>query len=372
MIRYAVIGIGRMGSIHARNLHEGKDELGRLVAVCDVDDEKLKEFKLSAPEIRTYGNYKDILVDDVDAVIVATPHYSHGEIVRYFLSKGVSVLSEKPQCVSVSEALFINETAKNCNANYGIMYNQRTNPVYARAKSIIENQGIGRLRRVEMVVTHWYRSQFYYDMGEWRASWKGEGGGLLINQCVHQIDVLLWLVGMPKNINAKCKTVNRNITVENDVVATMEFDGGATGVFIASGHELYGTNRLEIVGDAGKIIIDDYNLTYIKYLHNEIEVNDSVVEGYGETDAKIEKLSYCGEYRDRDERLGQQLRVIEAFSKHCLGNGEMVADGSEGIRALSLINAIYLSHYSNSTIVLPFAPKEYDDLLKKLVEGEEK
>ncbi|MBQ8178331.1 MAG: Gfo/Idh/MocA family oxidoreductase [Clostridia bacterium] len=372
MIRYAVIGIGRMGSIHANNLHAGLANGATLVAVCDIDEQKLNNFSISAPDVLTFGNYKDLVSIELDAVIIATPHYQHGEIARYFLDRNISVLSEKPQCVSVSESRLINECAGRSKALYGIMYNQRTNPVYKRAKEIISGGLLGSIRRVEMVVTHWYRSQFYYDQGGWRASWNGEGGGILINQCVHQLDVLQWLVGMPKTIRATCKTVNRNVSVENDVTATFEYDNGATGVFVASGHELYGTNRLEIAGERGKITIDDYNLTFIQYANSEIEVNLGVTEGYGSTECTVEKLSYGGEYRQRDEKYGQQLRVVEAFTDALSGKGTPVAYGSEGINALSVINGIYLSNYCDKKVAIPLDGEEYDILLNQLKEGEQK
>ncbi len=365
MINVAVIGIGRMGSVHARNLASGLVGDAVLKAVCDIDSTKLNDFGTRFKDIALIKDYKELCAIDIDAVIIATPHYSHGEIATFFLERGVHVLSEKPQCVSVRESRKINEVAKRSTVLYGIMYNQRTNPVYERAKEIIESGLLGTFKRVEMVVTHWYRSQAYYDQGGWRASWKGEGGGLLINQCVHQLDILCWLVGMPKSITSYLKTVNRDITVENDVIAFFEYDG-FSGVFIASGHELYGTNRLEIVGVKGKIIIDDYNLTFIQYKESEIEVNKNAKEGYGETEATIEKLSYEGEYRLRDEKFGQQLRVVEAFVSAISFGTPLVARGEEGENALSLINGIYASHYLNKKIALPLDGEEYDKLLEDL------
>ena len=373
MINYLVVGIGRMGSIHANNLYVGHSKNGRLVAVCDIDEVKLSKFAVSHPNISTFGNYKDVLSSiKIDAVIVAVPHYFHGEIIEYFFRAGIHVLTEKPECVSVLEARKINNTAKECNSLFGIMYNQRTNPIYKRAKEIISLGLLGDLRRVSMTVTHWYRSQFYYDQGGWRATWQGEGGGILINQCVHQLDLMQWIVGMPKKIRATCRTVNRNITVENDVTAFFEFDNGATGVFIASGHELQGTNRLEIVGNKGKIVIDGFKLSFFQYTHSENEVNACVTEGYGATDFIVEELCYEGAYRARDEKYGQQLRVVDQFTK-AIENGEKpVAYGIEGINALSIINGIYLSHYKDKMVELPLDAKEYDDMLNELKVKEQK
>ena len=375
MIDFAVVGIGRMGSIHSSNLANGLVEGARLVAVCDIDKAKLQEFKVKYPEVLTFDNHITMLKEcKLDAVLVATPHYSHVQIVTDTLNSGVNVLSEKPQSVTIGEAGKANIVAQSHpDLLYGIIYNQRTNPVYVRAKEIITSGALGGIRRVTMIITDWYRSQFYYDQGDWRASWSGEGGGLLINQCVHQLDILQWLTGMPKTINAVCKTVNRNITVENDVTAVFEYENGASGTFVASGHELYGTNRLEIAGDNGKIVIDNMELTFIKYDESEFEVNSKVTEGYGETGASIERLKYEGDWRERDEKYGQQLRVVQAFTEVLLGKRTApIAYGKEGINALSIINGIYLSAYAGKKVSLPLDAKEYDSLLDNLVKGESK
>lgn len=369
MIRFAVIGIGRMGSIHARNLASGLIKGACLVAVCDTDESKLDSFLSKHKKVATFTDYKEMLeLVSPDAVIIATPHYSHVRIACYCMEHGVSVLSEKPQSVTVGECLKANKTAEeHPEVLYGIMFNQRTNRVYAKAKSIVENGGIGEIRRVTFIVTDWYRSQFYYDMGEWRATWRGEGGGILINQCVHQLDVLSWICGMPVKVRADCKTVNRNISVENDVTAILGFQNGATGIFIAAGHELHGTNLLEIAGDKGKLTINKYCLKYARFDRSEQEVNATVTKGYGSTGARVYRYGY-GVFRlIKDSLYGQQHRVVQAFSDVLAGKRKApVAYGAEGINSLSIINGIYLSSKEGKEVMLPPDPQRTEELLEGL------
>lgn len=374
MKNFAVIGIGRMGSIHAENLIRGRVKSARLVAVCDLDDGKLDKFTAKHKRVLAFTDYKEMLaLVKPDAVIIATPHYSHVEIAIYCLENGVNVLSEKPQAVTVGECMRANAVAEaHPECLYGIMFNQRTNRVYAKAKEIVSSGGIGEIRRVTFIVTDWYRSQFYYDMGGWRASWKGEGGGILINQCVHQLDVMQWICGMPVKINATARTVNREIAVENDVTAVWEYKNGATGTFIASGHELHGTNRLEIAGDKGKLVIGKYSLKYVSFERSEQEVNASVTKGYGSVRAHVKRYCY-GLFRLIGDLIyGQQIRVVRAFAETLDGNRKApVAFGKEGINALSIINGIYLSAYKNKTAELPLDAEETEALYAELRSREE-
>ncbi len=374
MKSFAVIGIGRMGGIHAENLVRGRVKFARLTAVCDLDELKLDKFTAKHKGVLAFTDYKEMIsLVKPDAVIIATPHYSHVEIAIYCLENGVNVLSEKPQAVTVGECMRANAVAEaRPNALYGIMFNQRTNRVYAKAKEIVASGGIGEIRRVTFIVTDWYRSQFYYDMGEWRASWKGEGGGILINQCVHQLDVMQWICGMPVKIDATARTVNRDITVENDVTAVLEYKNGAMGTFIASGHELHGTNRLEIAGDKGKLVIGKYSLKYVSFDRSEPEVNASVTKGYGSVKAHTKRY-YYGLFRlITDLVYGQQIRVVRAFAETLEGRRKTpVAFGEEGINALSIINGIYLSAYKNKTAELPLDPIETEELYAELRSREE-
>ena len=374
MIRFAVVGIGRMGIIHARNLAKGRVKGATLVAVCDTDPEKLEKFQTKFKSICVYDNHKKMLAEaKLDAVVVATPHYSHVDIICDVLRAGVNALSEKPAAVEVGEATKAIELAASLpHLKYGIMYNQRTNRMYAYAKKLLDKGALGEIKRVTLTITDWYRSQYYYNMGGWRASWNGEGGGLLINQRVHQLDILQWLAGMPEGLTAWASTVNRNITVENDVVAVMDYQNGAKCVFTALGHELNGTNLLEIAGDKGRISIGRFKMRYYSFTKSEKEVNATTTRGYGWSAFKRKALTYgfknaCNELRC----MGQQVNILRNFTNCLLEKEELIAPGSEGIKALSIINAIYMSAYQgNKRVTFPLDADQYHALLEEFKKKE--
>lgn len=370
MIKYAVIGIGRMGWVHATNIAKGRVKGAVLQAVCDTDAAKLSRFAALFPKVAVFSDYKAMLNDiKLDAAMVATPHYSHIPIVCDVLQAGINVLSEKPAAVEAAEAQkAIDLAASLPNLKYGIMYNQRTNTMYAYAKKLLDSGALGQIKRVNLTITGWYRSQHYYNLGDWRASWGGEGGGLLINQCVHQLDILQWLTGMPQELTAWASTVNRNITVENDVVAVMQYPNGAKCVFTALGHELNGTNLLEIAGDKGRITIGKHKMRYYAFAKSEQEVNATTQKGYGRASYKKKTIRY-GITKMIKELLcgGQQINILRNFTDTLLGKSQLIAYGKEGINALSIINAIYLSAYNNSrTVTLPINTQEYNVLLGQL------
>lgn len=364
MIKTGIIGIGRMGGLHAFNIKRRLAGKLRLTAVCDLNQKKLDKYNGS--NIATYKDYKEMLDKaDIEAVIIATPHYSHCEIARYALEKGIHTLVEKPLAVDTLDAQKTIELAeKHKDTLFMIMFNQRTNNVYIKAKEIIESGKLGKIKRANWIITDWYRSQSYYDQGGWRAKWKSEGGGVLINQCVHQIDIFQWLLGMPKSVRANCKTVNRKITVENDVTAYFEYEDGFNAVLIASTHDMPGTNRLEITGNCGRIIVEKSKLRFDKLLRSEEKVNETTKYGLYGYSPKIRYVYRYGLFKKiRDTFLGQQRNVLKNFSDSILGKAEPIAEGKEGINSLMLFNAIYLSNWENKTINMPLDGKKYVEQL---------
>ncbi|MDE6276132.1 MAG: Gfo/Idh/MocA family oxidoreductase [Clostridia bacterium] len=375
MKRLAVVGIGRMGARHARNIAKGAIKGAKLIAVCDVDAQKLKDFA-DKYKVATYNNLDDMLAkESLDGAIIATPHYSHVKLAMACVDKGVNVLVEKPISVTTKEAgELIEALEQKPNVIGAMMFNQRTNRMYRKAKELIESGAIGKVQRVNFIVTDWYRTQFYYDMGGWRASWSGEGGGTLINQCVHQLDVLQWLVGMPKSVLSYCATKNRNITTENDVTAVFRYDGFDC-VFTASTHEVPGTNRLEIAGDKGKIVVEKFKMTYFLNQKSEEEINNLSTRDYGnkqDKKSKKHKLSYGLSRIIYDGVYGQQARIISNFVK-ALESGnkdDLVAKAEEGLKGLELINAINQSSWIGKEVDLPLDKEQYAQLLAQKIEEE--
>lgn len=375
MERLAVIGIGRMGGRHARNIFKGVVKHATLAAVCDTDEKVLEAF-CTKYKVKGYTDRIKMLEEvKPDGVIIATPHYSHVEIAKDCLAKDTDFLIEKPVSVTVKEAQELKELLdKKPDVIGALMLNQRTNRMYAKAKELIEAGKIGQIKRVNFIVTDWYRSQYYYNMGGWRASWSGEGGGTLINQCVHQLDIWQWIVGMPDKIYAVCKTVGRDITTENDVTAIMSYEG-FEGVFTASTHELPGTNRLEIAGENGKIVIDKRKMRYYLNKYPEPIVNQRAKHDYGNReDKKSKKRTYTyGLLRlIYDAINGQQARVLNNFVEVLAtrDKSRLIADVNDGINGLSIINAINMSAWKGAQVKVPVDTQEYVIALNKKIAEE--
>lgn len=378
MIRVAVVGIGRMGGRHARNLCKGAVRNAKLVAVCDTDEKVLQAFAAKHADVAAYSDTDKMLDEQKpDALIVATPHYSHATLAEKALERGISVLVEKPITVTVKEALSLNEVAKaHPEAVFAIMYNQRSNSIYARAKEIIGSGKLGDLQRVSFTITDWYRTQYYYNMGGWRASWSGEGGGTLINQCVHQLDILQWLIGMPERIIARCKTEGRKITTENDVTALFLYKNFDC-VFTASTHELPGENRLVIVGSKGTMTITRHKAVVRMLKMDEKEVNARAKRDYGNrADKKYKKSTMyygLGNYIT-DALYGQQCNILRDFANAVEKKDPSLlrARGEEGTNALNIINAINMSAWKGTEVNVPVDPDEYEKMLALKIEGEKK
>ena len=169
-------------------------------------------------------------------------------------ARGVHALVEKPAGVYTKQVKELNAyAATKPELTFGIMFNQRNNPLYLRIKEIVDGGEIGKIRRTNWIITTWWRPQGYYDQSAWRATWGGEGGGVLVNQAPHQLDLLQWICGVPKSVYAKVAYgFRRNIAVEDEVTAVVDYGDGATGVFVTAAHDLVGTDRFEILGDRAR------------------------------------------------------------------------------------------------------------------------
>lgn len=369
-VRFGIIGIGKMGSQHCMRFTHGLIKNGVLTAVCDIAPERKKwaEEKLAPKGVEFFDDYK-ALIDSgkVDAVLIATPHYYHPVMAIYALEKGLHTLIEKPAGVYTKAVREINEVAAaKPELTFGIMYNQRTNKLYRFAKELVETGRLGSMKRINWIITNWYRPQAYYDQGGWRGTWAGEGGGVLINQCPHQLDLFQWLGGMPSSVRAHTEVgKNRNINVENDVTAFMEYENGATGVFITSTHDFPGTNRLEIDGDKGKLVIEGGKLTFTELAVSETEFNA--------VNRKFMPRIPSRKIKKRIGLLGQakmflfeqHTGIINNFISNILFGTPLIAPGEEGIRGLTISNAIHLSGWTGEKVTLPINEDKYIEELEK-------
>lgn len=364
-VRYGLIGAGNQGSGYVINhFDKGKIENGILVAVCDSNPVKLEALKAktSNSNIVYFTDYKEMLDCGLcDAVIIATPHYFHPEISIEFLKRNIHVLCEKPAGVYARQVREMNEVAKKSNALFGLMFNQRMNSVYKKMREIIQDGGIGEFQRVTWIITDWFRTQFYYDAGSWRATWNGEGGGVLINQCPHQLDLLLWIVGKkPIAVNGFCQYGKwHNIEVEDEVTAYLEYENGATGVFITTTGEAPGTNRLEISGTKGKLVCEDGKLTQYMNESDSAEYCANVKNAFkSPTCTKLDL--------ETDGSNPQHAGILNNFTNAILGEEPLFVDGKEGINSVELMNAIEYSGWMNGVKVqLPVKEENYLEELNK-------
>jgi len=359
-VRFGIIGVGNIGTVHARYLLAGTVKEACLTAVCDNNLDKHPAIRqLVGEEVEIFSDAEAMLKSGlIDAVIVSTPHYDHPGLSMLAMRHGIHTLCEKPAGVYTAQVREMNEFARGCNVVFGMMFNQRPNPLYQKVKDLIDSGELGELRRSNWIITNWYRSQSYYNSGGWRATWKGEGGGVLLNQDPHQLDLWQWLVGMPVRMRAFCQEgKHRQIEVENEVTAYAEYANGATGVFITTTAEAPGTNRLEIAGDRGKVVVEDGKLRFWRLRESETEFNARWQNGFGEPE--------CWEVTIPVAPESSEHHVVTAnFAAAVLHGTPLIAPGTDGIHGLTLSNAMHLSTWTDGWVDLPFD----EALFKKLLD----
>lgn len=367
-VRYAIIGIGNMGMPEAKMLFAGEIKGGTLSAVCDINPVKLEVAKeYFGDMIKYYSSVEDLLADEdvCDAIHIATPHYDHPTIAIQGFKHNLHVLIEKPAGVYTKAVRVMNEAYEASKENgklFGIMYNQRTNPTYQKVKDIIEKGELGEIRRINWIITSWYRPQSYYDSGTWRATWAGEGGGVLLNQDPHQLDLWQWVTGMmPTRVRAFAAYGKmHDIEVEDDVTAYAEYANGATAVFVTSTSDAPGTNRLEISGDMGKIVIEHNQITFYRNRISEREFNRTFTGGFGNPECwecKIPVKGECGEHKG----------IFQNYTDAILKGTPLLAPGVEGIKGLTISNAIHLSSWLDDWVTLPLDEELFYEKLQEKI-----
>lgn len=313
------------------------------------------------PDIHVFNSVEELINSgEIDAVIIATPHRFHSHIATYALQKGINVLVEKPVDITVTKAKALNETAQKSGKVFGIMFNQRTNSLFCKARDIVKSGKLGKLKRSVWIVTNWYRTQAYYDSGDWRATWSGEGGGVLLNQAPHNLDIWQWICGMPIKVRAICEVAKyHDIEVEDDAIINAIFPNGATGTFITSTGECPGTNRLEISGTLGKIVLENNLLKWWKLSQNEETVRLNSKEHFTSIDAEYLEL------KPTTEETAHK-GILQNFTNAVLFGEELIAPGYDGINELTISNAAYLSSWNGGKeIEIPFDTDEFDRLLSE-------
>lgn len=361
-VRFGIVGIGNMGSTHANNFLTGKVENAELTAVCDIAPEKLERYR--SMRIAAYTDIDDMLSGGkIDCVIISVPHYLHPPFAMKAFEKKIHVIVEKPMGVYTKQVKEMNEAAKKSGVIFSGMFNMRTSPVFKEMKSLIDRGELGEIKRLNWIMTSWYRSQSYYDSGSWRATWAGEGGGVLFNQCPHNLDLFQWIPGIfPKTVTAKCYFGKwHDIEVEDDVSVFLEYENGATGIIVSSTGDTPGTNRFEILGDKGKLVFDGESYVFYKLNGSEREFNATYRGGFGEPQAEIFRSSLKIDYGV------QHIAVVQNVTDAILGKAELYIHGEDGLSECILADAILLSAWQNKTIDLPFDDEEYFAELNKRI-----
>ncbi len=364
-VRVGVVGIGNMGSAHAVYLFENQIENGELAAVCDINPKRLEWAK------NRFGDRVKLFEDaeamfssgTVDGVIIATPHYHHPSLAIAAFEKGLHVLCEKPAGVYTKQVREMNEAAKKSNKVFSMMYNQRTNPLYQKMRDLVQSGELGEIKRTNWIITDWYRSQSYYDSGGWRATWAGEGGGVLLNQCPHNLDLWQWICGMPVRVRAFLSYGKyHDIEVEDDVTAYVEYSNGATGVFITSTGEAPGTNRFEIMGDRGKLVAENGKLTFWRLRVSERQFNKEYTGGFGEPECWKCEIPIVGRETAHQGITSNWINAI-------LKGTPLLAPGQEGIKGLTISNAMHLSSWTDDWVDIPFDEDLFYEKLQEKIKS---
>ncbi len=363
-IRLGIIGMGNMGSGHLRSIMKGESPRITVTAFADIVREKLDKASEICPSAKAFDNAEEMLDSGlIDAALIAVPHYDHPKLAIECFKRSIHVMTEKPAGVYTRQVREMNEAAKAANVKFGIMFNQRTNPIYAKAREIVRSGQLGERKRLVWIVTNWYRTQAYYDSGSWRATWNGEGGGVLLNQAPHNLDLWQWIFGMPVSIRAFC-TVGKyhNIGVEDDVTIYGEYENGATAVFISTTGEAPGSNRLEISGTKGKLVLEDGKLKWWKLKEDERVSCFNCKDGFVWPESDYEEFT-------AEEPDGHPL-ILNNFADAILDGAELVAPGEEGLNSLSISNAAYVSSWTDSKADIPVDEDTFEKHLSELCHNE--
>jgi len=359
-VRLGIVGIGNMGSSHARTVLDGKVKGMELAALCDVNAQKLAPF----PGVKHFADSREMIRSGlIDAILIAVPHFDHTTIGIDALEQGLHVLVEKPISVHKADCERLIGAHKKEGQIFAAMFNQRTDLYYQKMRELIRGGELGQIRRVNWIITNWFRTEQYYASGDWRATWKGEGGGVLLNQCPHNLDLVWWLFGNPSKIRAFA-TLGRyhDIEVEDDVTAYFEYPDGAKLVFITSTGEAPGTNRLEVVGERGKLV---YERDKLSYERNEVpmsEFSKKSEQGFATPSKWNVEIPVSG-------HGGQHTEIMENFAAAILEKKTLLSPAKEGIYSVEFANAMLLSSAEECTVDLPMDSGRYDKFLKKLIAG---
>jgi predicted dehydrogenase len=352
-VRFGIVGVGGMGNGHARNMPDIPEAI--LTAVCDIAPQALNT-ATEAYSVPGFDNHDDLINSGlVDAVIIATPHYFHPPIAVAAMEKGIHVISEKPIAVTVAGADWMINTACRTGIVFAVMFQQRTFPVYQAAKKLVNEGRLGPLYRTLLIDTH-FRSQAYYNSAGWRATWEGEGGGVLLNQAPHGMDIFTWLAGIPSKVTAHVNTRQHDIEVEDEAAAMLEYPDGAIGYMVESVNEMPNGTYIELCGEYGKLVLDKGQLWFCEVKPGVRMYSDIATEMWGQPIAEQKTITL-------EEREQGHRAIVRNVAKAILDGEQLISPGAEAIYSLELANAVLLSGHSGKPVTLPVDRQIYDDFI---------
>lgn len=362
-VRLGIIGMGNIGRHHAEYLRAGKVNRCELVAVCSTSPGKLEKYL----PLKVYDDGEKLIRSGiVDAVLIATPHYQHTSLGIAALENGLHVMVEKPISAHKADAERLIAAAKKQKRKklvFAGMFQLRAEPRYLKIRKLLQEGELGEIARISWIITDWYRTEAYYTSGGWRATWKGEGGGVLLNQCLHNLDILQWLGGMPARVRGFCQLGRyHSIEVEDNVTAYMEYPNGATGVFITSTGEAPGTNRFEIAGTRGRVVLEKDKLSFIRNEVSMTEFSKTSKVGFLKPDVWNVDIPI-------ENAPAPHATLMQNFVDAILDGAPLIAPGEDGIHSVELANVMLYSSLIDKTVELPMDSAAFEKKLKQLIAG---
>ncbi|MCI0535218.1 MAG: Gfo/Idh/MocA family oxidoreductase [Verrucomicrobiales bacterium] len=360
-VRAGIIGMGNIGKYHAEYLLNGKVQRCELVAVCSTSPQKLESYKSRG--VKIFDNAEKLIPSgEVDAVLIATPHYQHTSLGMAALEAGLHVMVEKPISAHKADAQRLIAVAqRHPKQIFAAMFQLRTEPRYLKIQKLIQNGELGEMVRVSWIITDWYRTEAYYQSGGWRATWRGEGGGVLLNQCLHNLDTLQWLCGMPSKVRGFCQFGRyHDIEVEDNVTAFLEYPNAATGVFITSTGEAPGTNRLELAGTRGRVVLENNKLTFTRNETDMIHFSKTSKVGFSKPDVWHAEIPFS-------DAPAPHATLMQNFVEAILDGAALIAPGEQGLGSVELANAMVYSSLTGADLRLPLDESAYEIKLQELI-----
>jgi predicted dehydrogenase len=377
-VRLGIVGLGAQGSMYAQLITDGMVPNMEIGAICETNPVMAEPIRSTYPGVGFYRNLSTMLDSgDVDAVVICVPPYLHPKVAIAALERDIHALVEKPAGIYTKQVRELNDYAANKpELSFAMMFNQRSNPLYRRIKQIVGGGELGNIRHTSWIITTWWRPQAYYKQSAWRATWGGEGGGILVNQAPHQLDLWQWICGLPRSVYAKVAYgFRRDLAVEDEVTALVDYGDGSTGILVTAVHDLVGTDRFEILGDNGKIVVENSKTATVTRLSRpEREISDemSADDVRRVLTGQLDKDAFSAAEVIEFDSVGgsQHADVLQNFAANILDGTPLIASGGEGINGVRLANAIHLSSWTGNEVPLEFDEDVYLSELNQRIREE--